>query len=190
MKNIPEFDFDISQATQYIFESELAKKAFEQPPFQNYANICRDVIRSLSRLANNCNMPEFTNHGLQHICSLVKRASEWGIDAGWLALGNEKGASNGVEALCPQEAGYLLLALLLHDIGMQQQDPKELLDGQTFNTQQGFADVAGWVRRTHVARLPKLVKNLLKSYIENDRNTPSLMLHIDIIIHIAASHNY
>lgn len=97
MKEIPDFDIELAQATDYILRCPLANKAFSCPPFQNFANIVTDTIRWIDQLADNCHMPEFTNHALPHICSIVKRASEWGERDGWL------------KDTTPQEAGYLLI---------------------------------------------------------------------------------
>ena len=97
MKEIPGFDVELAQSMNYILGSPLAKKAFVCPPFYNFTNILTEIIQGIDRLADNCHMPEFTNHALPHICSIVKRASEWGESDGWL------------EYTTSQEAGYLLI---------------------------------------------------------------------------------
>ncbi len=94
MKEIPGFDIELAQAIDYILGSPLAKRAFVCPPFYNFTNIVTEIIRWIDRLADNCHMPELTNHALPHICSIVKRASEWGESDGWL------------EEAAPQEAGW------------------------------------------------------------------------------------
>lgn len=174
MKEIPDFDIELAQATDYILRCPLANKAFSCPPFQNFANIVTDTIRWIDQLADNCHMPEFTNHALPHICSIVKRASEWGERDGWL------------KDTTPQEAGYLLIALLIHDIGMLSQDSRDIPEEQKLQHLKGLSDISGWVRRTHVIRIEMLVKNFLAHYTEQD---PSLTSHLDVIIGMAQSHS-
>ena len=183
MKEIPDFDIELSQAMDYIMAGPLAKKAFAKPPFPQYTNILRLLIQSVDRLADNCHMPEFTNHALPHICSIVRRASEWAEADGWL------------DKITEQEAGYLLLALVIHDIGMLSQDARDLPDEDRQTNMKGFADIANWVRRTHVIRLQVL--RLLKEEIEKDiklqtetgsLNGILLKDHILVVIGMAASH--
>lgn len=183
MKRIPDFDIELSQASDYIMTSPLARKAFSNPPFPQYTNILRILIQSVDRLADNCHMPEFTNHALPHICSIVRRASQWASEDGWL------------DDLTEQEAGYLLLALVIHDIGMLSQDAKDLPEEDRNVNMKGFADIANWVRRTHVIRLKGLVLRLLKEELEEDekeqcsrREHCSLQDHMMVVIGMAASH--
>lgn len=172
MKEIPGFDVELAQSINYILGSPLAKKAFACPPFNNFTNILTEIIRGIDRLADNCHMPEFTNHALPHICSIVKRASEWGESDGWLA------------DAASQEAGYLLIALLIHDIGMLSQDSGDIPDDEKFQYMKGLSDMSNWVRRTHVIRIEKLVKNMLSDYRKNEM----LSDHLDVIIGMAQSH--
>lgn len=44
MKEIPDFDIELSQATDYILGCPLAKRAFCRPPFYNFTNIVTDII--------------------------------------------------------------------------------------------------------------------------------------------------
>ena len=118
MKEIPDFDIERSQSVDYIMGSGLAKKAFEEPPFKNYANILKELIESIDRLADNCHMPEFTNHAMPHVCGMVKRASEWGENDGWLGTAS------------PLEAACLLMALVIHDIGMLSRDSRDIPDSE------------------------------------------------------------
>ncbi len=131
MKDIPGFDIELAQATDYILGSPLAKKAFIQPPFCYFTNIVTEIIQWIDRLADNCHMPEFTNHALPHICSIVKRASEWGESDGWL------------NKISSQEAGYLLIALLIHDIGMLSQDEQDVPEKERLQHMKGLSDVSG-----------------------------------------------
>lgn len=173
MRTIPDFDIELAQASNYIMCSELAHRALEEPPFGSYSNIILCILENIDRLADNCHMPEFTNHALPHICSIVKRASEWGNNDGWL------------RKISPKEAGYLLIALLIHDIGMLSQDAKDVPETERMSYLKGFSDISNWVRRTHVLRIGGLTKRLLNDYIKADA---SLTEHLDIAIGMAASH--
>jgi hypothetical protein len=173
MKQIPDFDIELAQTTNYILGSPLAKRVLEDPPFRNYTNIVICILENIDRLADNCHMPEFTNHALPHICSIVRRASEWGENDGW------------IEKITSGEAGYLLLALLIHDIGMLSQDVKDMPEQDRLLYMKGFSDISNWVRRTHVIRIDGLTKRLLRAYLDLDEE---LEKHLDIAIGIARSH--
>lgn len=173
MKQIPDFNIELAQSVDFILGSSLARKAMENPPYHNFTNILVDIIENIDRLADNCHMPEFTNHAMPHICSIVKRASEWGETDGWL------------DKLEPKEAAYLLMALLLHDIGMLSQDVQDLPEEEQAKFMKGCSDIPNWVRRTHVLRINKLTKRLLQEYRNKDME---LDRHLDVIIGMAASH--
>lgn len=173
MKNIPDFDIELSQAIDYIMESPLAKKAFSKSPFPQYTNVLRILVQSVDRLADNCHMPEFTNHALPHICSIVRRASIWAVEDKWI----DKIESN--------EAGYLLLALIVHDIGMLSQDASDLPQENKSRHMKGFSDISNWVRRTHVLRIHGLVLRLLQDEIREDLE---LGEHLQVVICMAESH--
>lgn len=174
MDRYPDFDVERSQSLSFIMGCSIAQKAFEDPPFRNYTNIVRSLIEEADRLADNCHMPEFTNHALPHICSIVHRASAWASSDGW------------IDTLSPQEAGYLLLALIIHDLGMLSQDARDLPDAELISSRKGMSDLQSWVRRTHVPRLPKLTKRSLQNYRKEDSELED---HLKVIIHIAASHS-
>ena len=168
MKEIPDFDTELSQATDYIMESPLATKTFSNPPFPQYTNVLRILLRSIDRLADNCHMPEFTNHALPHICSIVRRASEWAVEDQW------------IEKINGGEAGYLLLALIIHDIGMLSQDAADLPDANKNDNMKGFCDISNWVRRTHVLRIEKLVRRILE---EEMSRAAQLSVRLEIDLH-------
>lgn len=174
MRNIPNFDTELSQAVEFVLGSDLAQRALIRPPFQNYTNIVIHLLQSIDCLADNCHMPEFTNHGLPHICSIVKRASEWGVSDQW------------IENLSPKEAGYLLIALIVHDVGMLSQDVKDIPEQERMLQMKEFSDISNWVRKTHVIRIEGLVNRLLKEYREDNSH---LQVHLNIIIGMAQSHN-
>ncbi|MCI8772108.1 MAG: hypothetical protein HFH73_13425 [Lachnospiraceae bacterium] len=173
MTRYPDFDIEQANALSFIMGCSLAQKAFIDPPVRNYTNIVRNLIEEADRLADNCHMPEFTNHALPHICSIVRRASVWGTADGW------------IDQMSSAEACYLLIALIIHDLGMLSQDAQDLPDLERISSRKGMSDLASWVRSTHVSRLPKLIRRLLAQYIIDD---PSLSAHLDIIIQIAVSH--
>lgn len=175
MRNLPDFSIELSQSCDYILGSDIAKKAMQQPPFNSYTNIVRDIIEAIDKLADNCHMPEFTNHALPHICSVVKRASEWGTSDKWL------------DNITSEEAGYLLIALLVHDMGMLSQDPGDLPDDEMINSGKGISNISDWTRKTHVSRLEKLLFKILKSY---GYDTDKIGIHLSLIAEMAASHNY
>lgn len=171
MKNIPDFDAEFSQVIEYIFNSDLAHKTFEKPPFDNYANILRETVTAIDRLADNCHMPEFTNHALPHICSVVKRASEWAVNSGW------------IQKISSQECGYLLLALVIHDMGMLSQDPTHLPDNEKMISLKGLADISTWVRKTHVTRLDKLYREIISNQFNGNEE------NLELIIKMASTHS-
>ena len=77
-----------------------------------------------------------------------------------------------------------MIALLIHDIGMLSQDSGDIPDDEKFQYMKGLSDMSNWVRRTHVIRIEKLVKNMLSDYME----TEMLSDHLDVIIGMAQSH--
>lgn len=174
MNRLPDFDIELSQTISFIMECPLARRAFIAPPFPSYANIVLELVEQLDRLADNCHMPEFTNHALPHVCSVVARTCTWAVADNWL------------EQITSREAGYLLIALIIHDIGMLSQDPRDMPDTQLISSRKGMSDLPMWVRRSHVSRLPKLIHRILPHYMSNDE----IKSHMDIIIQIAASHSY
>ena len=171
MKNIPEFNAEYAQVVEYIFDSDLAKKTFQDPPFKNYNNILRETLAAIDRLSDNCHMPEFTNHALPHICSVIKRASEWGVNSGW------------IEKISSQESGYLLLALVIHDIGMLSQDSSHLPDNKKIDSKKGMSEISTWVRKTHVDRLEKLFFSIVADQSKGIEDS------IKLIIEMASTHS-
>lgn len=174
MKQIPDFDIELNQTVSFVFESQITKKAMERPPFDDFANILVEIIQSIDRLADNCHMAEFTNHAMPHICSIIKRASEWAESDEW------------IKKISSQEAAYLLLALLIHDIGMLSQDAKYIPAQERSKYIKGSSDIANWVRRTHVIRIEGLVKHILDDFIKKDSK---LEKHLNVIIGMAGSHD-
>ncbi len=174
MKKIPDFDVELAQAIDYIMDSQLAKKAFIEPPFHDYTNILRYILQCVDRLADNCHIPEFTNHAMPHICSIVRRASEWAEKDGWL------------EKISSKEAGYLVIALVIHDIGMLSQEASDIPSQSKMQYLKGFSDISNWVRRTHVIRVKGLVERMLSESILKEKN--DIQNHLNVIFCMAESH--
>ena len=59
-----------------------------------------------------------------------------------------------------EEAAALLVAIMVHDIGMLSQRAEDLPDDDPQRTVKSLGNTANWVRRTHIARLPGLVTRL------------------------------
>lgn len=146
-----DFKNDLRLVTDYIFSTRLCRKAVELSLPGGTTNIIRDLLKAIDTLALSCHLPEFTDHALSHIVSLIERASEW-------TLANRTFL---IDQLNPPEAALLLLGLLIHDMGMLSQDPLDLEEDYSIK---GMSNVAIWVRRTHCARLPHLLRRVLESF--------------------------
>lgn len=111
----------------------------------------RFLLDSADRLAANTQFSEFTEHGLLHIASLVRRVSTWTTGRGQLL----------VDILDPTEAAILAFAFVTHDFGMLSQNADDLPESDRITSAQQFVDLPSWVRTTHVTRLPGLLRRLL-----------------------------
>ncbi|MCX5814488.1 MAG: hypothetical protein NT178_18390 [Proteobacteria bacterium] len=148
--NILDFKTDLRVASDFILSTNLCRKALEASLPGGAANIIRDVLKVVDILVQSCHLPEFTDHGIPHLVSLVDRADQW-------TVGDDKFL---VELLNPDEATLLILAILTHDLGMLSQDP---LDMETAQSTKGMSNVANWVRKTHCKRLRRLLKRILEA---------------------------
>jgi len=144
------FDFktDLRVASDFILSTSLCRKALQASLPGGTANIIRDIIHTIDQLVQSCHLPEFTDHGIAHLVSLIDRADQW-------TVGDDKFL---VELLNPDETVMLVLAILTHDLGMLSQDP---LDMETGESTKGMSNVASWVRKTHCKRLRRLLKRVL-----------------------------
>lgn len=148
--NIPDFNIDLSVASDFLLSTRLCRKALESATPKGLGNIVRDLLKTIDMLSFSCHLPEFTDHGLSHLVSVVDRASEWTlVDGSYL-----------VDGLNSVEASLLLLGLLIHDVGMLSQDP---LDLEEDFIEKGMSSVASWVRKTHNARIPRLMERTLEA---------------------------
>ena len=99
--NILDFKTDLSIASDFIFSTNLCRKALESSFPGGTANIIRDILTATDTLAQSCHLPEFTDHAVPHLVSLVDRADQWTlVDDKFL-----------VDLLSPDEAILLILAI-------------------------------------------------------------------------------
>ena len=170
--NILEFKTDLRVASDFILSTSLCRKALEASLPGGTANITRDIIQSIDLLVQSCHLPEFTDHGISHLVSLIDRADQW-------TVGDDKLL---VELLNPDEAALLVLAILTHDVGMLSQDP---MDMETAQSTKGMLNVAGWVRKTHCKRLRRLLKRILEAaeYTEFVQSN-----FLNLLCHVAMAH--
>jgi len=151
LRNLPDPNLTLREAADFILESSLGRKALKYNTFPEFPVFMRDLITEIYKLTLSCHLPEFTDHGLSHLCSLVDRISLWTKEDG----------SSLVESLpSDEDAAALLLAVLVHDIGMLSQKPEDLDDDATFSDRKGQNDISTWVRRTHAKRIIKLTTRL------------------------------
>lgn len=151
MRSLPDPDLSLRDASDFIFDSALARKALSDPEPRDLAIFLRDLVQTIYRLMLSCHLPEFTDHGLGHLCSLVDRLSLWSTAS------SDPGPI--VDQISSREASILLMATLLHDIGMLSQRPEDLpgeMDSKPIQ------DIPTWVRRTHVSRMEGLVQRLFR----------------------------
>lgn len=153
---LPDADAPLRDCIDFISGSGLCRQALSAPEPPALANLVRDFLEQIFRLQQSCHLPEFTDHGLSHLCSLVDRLS------GWTLTPDGPTERPLVSQLTPTEAGVLLLATLFHDIGMLSQRVDDLPVRERLITQPRLDDIANWVRHTHVKRLEGLVARLLE----------------------------
>lgn len=116
------------------------------------------LLRSADKLAVSVQFSEFTEHGLPHIYSLVKRISEWS-----LRYDTADECDQLVSQLEPVESFLLAFATITHDIGMLSQQPFDLPPVYRYTYAPQFVDLPSWVRITHIKRLRGLVCRILGS---------------------------
>ena len=175
MRSLPDPEVSLRDASDFIFDSALCRGALREPQPRSLALLLREVISGIHRLTVSCHLPEFTDHGLSHLCSLIDRLSRW------------SSASSGtasrliVEGLLAEECAILLLATLLHDIGMLSQRPEDLPPGDPNATAKPFRDVPTWVRRTHIERMEGVLRRMLRgTEFENAWNEPIVQRALNV----------
>jgi hypothetical protein len=157
MRPLPDPALSLRDTGDFVFDTELCRRALTEPTPACLAVFVRDLTTVLYRLTVSCHLPEFTDHGLHHICSLVDRISRW------TALATQESENLVVNELQPSECSVLLIATLVHDIGMLSQRPEDLIQEQPHWQARGVRDVANWVRSTHIGRMEKLVRRLFEN---------------------------
>ena len=176
---LPDNDMPLKQARDFILNSLLARRALCSQCLSGKLSIfLQDLIEEIYRLSVSCHMPEFTDHGLSHLCSLIERISSWTL----------KGSDRLVDNIEPDDAARLLLATLIHDLGMLSQKAKHLPADVPLEKQKALSpNISDWVRRTHVDRLPELFKSVIDEldfeFLGEEQK------FIDDVIIIATSHD-
>lgn len=154
---LPDPNGSLYESRDFILGSRLARRAFAGSG-EHFTNFICDLLDATHRLSQSCNLPEFTDHGLPHLCSLIDRVSQW-------QSAGSPSERYIVDNLSADHARLLLVAVLIHDLGMLSQKPEDLPDGHsTALDPSQWSDTASWVRRTHVVRLPKLLSRVMKTY--------------------------
>jgi hypothetical protein len=176
MFGLPNADSILREARDFIFSSQLARRALAGTPLPRWPVALHDLIEAIHFLVQSCHMPEFTDHGLPHLCSLIDRLSRW----------EYKDGRSLVKQLSERECALLLLATLLHDLGMLSQNAPDLPDNPPASAlRDQTIETADWVRRTHVIRLPRLSSRVLTELGHEDLiNDPAF----SIALKIAAAH--
>lgn len=146
----------VSVTIDAILHSALARRAVETALVTRKGNPCAanffyDLLWDIDRLAQLCQLTEFTEHGLPHIGSLVSRIETWERDDGTFVL----------DSLTNDEAFFLFFAVCVHDIGMLTQTQDDLSEPDRLRYARTFNNLPEWVRRTHVARLEGVVTRRL-----------------------------
>ena len=153
-RSLPDPEITLRDAADFILNSHLGRKALRCTDIPLLPLFLRDIIQTIYRLMTSCHLPEFTDHGFRHLASMVDRISQW----------NCCQTPNGTSMLCEliddNQAAMLLIAILTHDIGMLSQRPEDLPQDRPIIFAKGQMDVATWVRKTHVCRIPRLIKRL------------------------------
>jgi hypothetical protein len=168
MRVLPDPEISLRDAADFIFDSNLCRRALSDDTLTSaavavvvvpaeFALLVRDIIGAVHKLTLSCHLPEFTDHGLPHLCSLVDRICRWTPPPG------RRVTPTVVDGLTNSDCAVLLLATLLHDIGMLSQRIEDLEDPRDPRWARGYRDIATWVRRTHIPRINGLVHRLFKT---------------------------
>lgn len=154
-RSLPDTEITLRDARDFILSSRLGRRAIGCDSEPSLPLFIHDLMDALYRLVQSCHLPEFTDHGLPHLCSVVDRISRWEL----APSGKDDFLCDNLDA---REAGALLIATLIHDIGMLSQNPADLpADASQLKSKSHWPDIATWVRQTHVDRLEKLVRRAL-----------------------------
>ena len=152
---LPDPSMVLHEAADFIADSDLARRALACTALPGFPVFLRDMIALIHRLTLSCQLPEFTDHGLAHSCSMVDRVSLWTCSP------SQNGTRALHELLTSENAAVLLVAILAHDIGMLSQNPMDLAPERQQQEEKGLSDVPAWVRRTHIDRIERLLRRAL-----------------------------
>ena len=178
---LPDPQSSLYEARDFIFDSILGRRALEDCS-RGLAPFLTDLLDATYRLSQSCHLAEFTDHGVPHLCSLVDRISRWDL--------SRKGGKAGQplpQLIAPTRARTLLVATLIHDLGMLSQNPEDLPLAHPASVEPSqWTNFASWVRRTHVMRLPRLLRRVMGSYSRdyerlcNEAEPENLCIAIDV----------
>ena len=158
MRPLPDPNLSLRDASDFIFESELCRGALLNPDPRSLAVFLRDLLAEIDRLTLSCHLPEFTDHGLQHLCSLVDRLSHWSPPT------EEAGSNTAVEKVgsC-RPAPHCFWRPFSTICWMLSQRPEDLPEPPSGTERtKPHKDVPTWVRDTHIQRMEKLVRRLFR----------------------------
>ncbi len=147
MRPLPDPELSFRDGMDYILDCGLCRRALADPHPKDLALFVRDVAKLVHRLTVSCHLPEFTDHGLGHLCSLLERISTWTSDD---PPGNPQLL---IDRFTSEECATLLIAVLLHDIGMLSQRPDDMPQPAPTWALKAMNDVPNWVRATHILRM-------------------------------------
>ena len=175
----PDPEISLRDAIDFILNSNLGRKALHCETFPGLAVFLRDLLNEIYMLEKSCHMPEFTDHGISHLCSLIDRISNWTCST------KTKNNINILETLDKKnnEPSILLVATLIHDIGMLSQKAEDLDSKHQKSFPKGLMETSEWVRKTHVLRIRKLLKRIIR----NSKQFESKI--IQSAINIASAHD-
>ncbi len=159
MRPLPDPDLSLRDASDFIFDCPLARRALTHPDPPYIGVFLRELVQEIYRLTLSCHLPEFTDHGLSHLCSLVDRLSRWTVSPSSARSGRVIDQPQ----FTPETATVLLLATLLHDVGMLSQRPEDLPESEQLTGTRSTQSLSEWVRATHVTRLEQLVSRLFRT---------------------------
>ncbi len=162
-RNLPDPNLHLRESSDFILNSRLGRLALQSEAMPGLAVFLRDLLEEMHKLAQSCHLPEFTDHGLPHVCSLVDRISEW------TCVSQEGGATHLCDLIAQEEGAVLLLATIFHDIGMLSQNPEDMPDSRPDDLDLEFQDTAYWVRKTHVMRMRGLLRRLFGDHSLHNR---------------------
>jgi hypothetical protein len=160
VRPLPDPELSLRDAGDFILNSPLARRALQAPEPKNLALLVRDIIQAIYRLTISCHLPEFTDHGLGHLCSLTDRLSRWTKPTSTTIFNRVVEEPD----FHPREAAILLLATLLHDIGMLSQRPEDMPIAPGIQSSRSLRDLSSWVRSTHIDRMENLARFLFEEY--------------------------